>query len=55
MQYFETMSQTIDQCEVGGVMDQDMDQNIEHSVITNNQFATLKERGQVGYRDNVKY
>ena len=49
------MSQTIDQCEVGGEMDQDMDQVIKYLVITSNQFAPLKERGQVGYRDNGKY
>ena len=53
MHYFETMSQTIDQCEVGGVTDQDMDQTLEYSVETSNQFAALNERGQVGYRDIV--
>ena len=33
-------------------MDQDLDQNLEYSVITSNQFAAC---GQVGYRDNAKH
>ena len=30
-----------------------MDQTLEYSVETSNQFAAFNDRGQVGYRDNV--
>ena len=42
---------TTSSVDFGGVMDQDMDQTLEYSVETSNQFAALNERGQAGYRE----